>query len=178
LDKNIDKEIDYILSKKSKCYEANESKENNTNKKFRDEMEIAALAIGYTQKANNMTGKYQSTIIGPTEDVNLGDFFIFRCLERFKNFMFIELKKLLDYFLEVNKETYNFIKASSFHGAIARYRLQIEIYSFFLQNIHNILKDFQIIKLVNNHHQRWWLEWVAPIRGLKPSIILSFSTYS
>jgi hypothetical protein len=33
-------------------------------------------------------------------------------------------------------------------------------------------------KTVNNHHQRWWLEWVAPIRGLKPSIILSFSTYS
>jgi hypothetical protein len=34
------------------------------------------------------------------------------------------------------------------------------------------------LKKVNNHHQRWWLEWVAPIRGLKPSIILSFSTYS
>jgi hypothetical protein len=100
LDKNIDKEIDYILSKKSKCYEVSESKENNTNKKFHDEMEIAALAIEYTQEANNMIGKYQSAIIGPAEDVNLRDFFIFRGLERFKNSMFIELKKLLDYFLK------------------------------------------------------------------------------
>jgi ribonuclease D len=39
--------------------------------------------------------------------------------------------------------------------------------------------DLQLlVDVVNNHHQRWWLEWVAPIRGLKPSIILSFSTYS
>jgi hypothetical protein len=51
-------------------------------------------------------------------------------------------------------------------------------------DISQLLKMFNVeypgtdLELVNNHHQRWWLEWVAPIRGLKPSIILSFSTYS
>jgi predicted PurR-regulated permease PerM len=47
-----------------------------------------------------------------------------------------------------------------------------------LPNIEEQYKLLNQLRQVNNHHQRWWLEWVAPIRGLKPSIILSFSTYS
>jgi hypothetical protein len=150
-DKNIEKEVEYIISKSSQCYKLIENIQNNANEKIKKELEITALSIEYSQEIKKIIEKYTNDIIGPVEDIDIGDITIFRGFEKLKHSMFIELKKLLDYFLEVNKEIYNLVKTSSYYGVFARYRVQIEIYCIFLfftkyPEYINRFSDHQVIK--------------------------------
>lgn len=150
-DKNIEKEVKKIISKGLQCFNLIETIQNNENEKIKTELEIAAFAIEYSQEVKKILEKYMDVIIGPTENMKLNCIMIFRCFEKSKHSMFLELKKLLDYFLEVNKEIFSLVKTSSFYGVFARYRVQIEIFCVFLfftkyPEYINRFSDHQILK--------------------------------
>lgn len=160
--KNIEKEIQFILSKKKQCIEIIDLTIEKKNAKKMTGLEHAACAIQYAKEVIKLLEKFTDVIIGAGEDVDMGGITWFRGRERYKSKMFTELKKILDYFIEINEEVYHLIKTNSYEGAMARHRVQIEIFSLFLFFTkypeclerfadHRIIKKYQIEKTHSNH---------------------------
>ncbi|MDR0909847.1 MAG: DUF5677 domain-containing protein [Spirochaetaceae bacterium] len=130
---NIDKTVESFLSKRPHCYQLLETQRIKNTQKPKIQYEIinAAFIIELSSEIEKVMEAFTPQIIGPTENVDMGGFFIFNEHNKFKAEMFDQLHKILIHFLKVGKEIYDLIMAQDYYGAIARYRMLIEVYSIF-----------------------------------------------